>query len=427
MPIATITSLFLDIGIPAYAFPYLLRGNRALIYYLHALLYHLYQEDEALVEIVDEADDIAPRIHPAIVATNNVVRDLHHRTPGRREEERRGKRDVKLLIQALSTPHRNYGYAEAWRASYPPEMGDRSPTNILIYFAIAYLNLVCGVWASPTGTAVPYHSLLTIINRDAPRIYYGLKAHPHLRQLLLDANITSHYEFRGLLSKKSVLWNNAINQAVSIWGPLGNDTKQVRSLFTTDLMRLAMVMNWSVGGHRDYSACVMFAKKGARALVLLFATGWQVFNEPGTNNWRVTVHDVKIYSHHALREVTFWYRGYDGYRFGIFYRRRHSIEIKSTAGRETLFGYGTTAHFHKQMQQHMINAGYPANFASCHSWRVGHFNEAIIMSRSGKCFLYFALRIFVCFMFSVSVLTCYFDWCFLIVSMFFYQVMVPLR
>ena len=378
--LVSITSVLVELGLPSYTYPILLQANRAIIYHLHRILLFLYQEDVALAEVV-AADDHA---HPAILATNNVVRGTGTYTAPRMQEERKGVQDLALLIEALSYSSRDFNYKEAWNASYPSEMGQISPRNVLVYLSATYLNMVVGVWNTPHHPSVPYHSLLTIIHRDAPRLYYGLKKHPHLKQMLDDAGVDSSLSFRELLSRRSSLWNDAVNQAVAIWGPIGNDTKQARPLFTTDLMRLAMVMGWSVYGHRDYSACVMFAKKGPRSLVLLFATNWKVYNEPGTDNWCVTVYDVKIYSHRPLKEVTFWYRGYDGYRFGIFYRRRNSIEINSTRGRTTLFGYGSTMYFHKQMQEHLLNAGYPANFASCHSWRVGRFNETIIVSRSGK-------------------------------------------
>ena len=42
-----------------------------------------------------------------------------------------------------------------------------------------------------------------------------------------------------------------------------------------------------------------------------------MWNEPGTDSWRVTIKDVKIHGHRQLKEVTIWFYETDGYRFGM--------------------------------------------------------------------------------------------------------------
>ena len=81
--------------------------------------------------------------------------------------------------------------------------------------------------------------------------------------------LTSTIQFRKLCSNREGIWNNALDHAKSIFGPIGNDTKQARALFVNDAVRLALAVSWSISGHRDYCALVMFAKMGTRALILL--------------------------------------------------------------------------------------------------------------------------------------------------------------
>jgi hypothetical protein len=228
-------------------------------------------------------------------------------------------------------------------------------------------------------------SLLTLVNRDAPRLYYGLSCHPQLNQLLLDAGAGSSREFKILLNQRSGNWERAMDQAKSIFGKPGMETLQARPLFKSDAIRIAKTCPWTVRGSRDYCALMMFAKYGTRALVLLLAEDWKVGNIEGTDSWWVTIKDVKIFGHRQIKEVTIWYHDDDGYRFGLYYKQKDYVNWKSVNGRSTLFHFGTASDFHNQMQQYLKLAGYPEKYASAHSWRVGFFNHFEIESGQGEC------------------------------------------
>ena len=102
--------------------------------------------------------------------------------------------------------------------------------------------------------------------------------------------------------------------------------------------------------HKDHSTrsprflCLYYVCKKRHSGLgysLLFATGWRVWNEPGRQvpmlvGRSLSKQDVKMCSHHAQREATFWYQGYEGI-FGMFYVRRSSIKNTSDGGRQTLF------------------------------------------------------------------------------------------
>ena len=157
-------------------------------------------------------------------------------------------------------------------------------------------------------------------------MYWGLYYHPRLRSLLTGAEISSSKQFRGFLLAQCQAWEEVTDHAKAVMGPVGVETTQSKPMFGGDLEHVSRVIPWSVPGHRDYSAMTFFAKLGPRAEALLCSTRWSAQNLPaGSNNWRITVSDTKIYGHEPTDEVVVWFRGYDGFRFGCFYNNQNKV------------------------------------------------------------------------------------------------------
>ena len=313
--------------------------------------------------------------HPTLQSAIDVVAGHSLRTRHRGEEERRALDDLKALVDFTSACGMDFNQAKSWQDSFPSSLGAKTPQNVLVFLMVAYLNMRMGVETVDQANPPRTRSLLTLVTRDAPRLYHGLHCHNTLKQLLEDAGVESSREFNILLNQRSGIWDRAMDQAKAIFGKPGMDTLQVRPLFIPDAIRIAKTCPWTVRGHRDYCALMMFAKYGTRALLLLLAEDWRVHNEEGTDNWRITIKDVKIYGHRQLKEVTIWFYDTDGYRFGLYYNQRNYVNWLSVNGRSTLFHFGTASDFHNRMQHYLLLAGYPKNYASAHSWRVGVFNK----------------------------------------------------
>ena len=294
----------------------------------------------------------------------------------------KGERDLSGLISALSSPERDFNFPAAWRASCPPSLYGEEPTwrEALEFVIVAWFKFFSGLEGQYDFPIPPStRSLLCLIRNDYRALYHGIRHHPHLRILLIEASINSTSQFNTFILKGCQAWNDVTNEAVAALGPVGNVTKQAPPLFAADLVRMGKAMAWSVGGHRDYAACVLFAKVGARAAVLLSAESWDVENSPlGSNSWKIVLSDTKVYGRSApASKFVVWYHGYDGYRFGLFFKNRNRVVWNSPAGAATLFKFGTTADFVQGMQRHLVTAGYPASYGTGHSWRVGLYNSAL--------------------------------------------------
>mmetsp|Transcript_7085 Transcript_7085/g.19795 ORF Transcript_7085/g.19795 Transcript_7085/m.19795 type:complete len:186 (-) Transcript_7085:741-1298(-) len=178
-------------------------------------------------------------------------------TPARNRDIAKGERDLSGLISALSSPERDFNFPAAWRASCPPTLYGEEPTwrDALQFVIVAWFKFFSGLEGQYDFPIPPStRSLLCLIRNDYRALYHGIRHHPHLRILLIEASINSTSQFNTFILKGCQAWDDVTNEAVAVLGPIGNVTKQAPPLFAADLVRMGKAMAWSVGGHRDYAA-----------------------------------------------------------------------------------------------------------------------------------------------------------------------------
>lgn len=267
--------------------------------------------------------------HPVLSAAGDIIQGGGPRTSSRMKACNKGRADLKALIDAFSSEDRDFNFPSAWRASCPAMMvGDEPTTKVVLgYIMSVWFSYFAGGkhqegFPKPRST----RALLSLARNDYRAMYWGLYSHSHLRSLLTGAEIASSKQFRAFLLAQCQAWEEVIDNAKAVMGPVGIETVQSRPIFGGDLEHVSRVIPWSVTGHRDYSAMTLFAKLGPRAEALLCSTSWSAQNLPaGSNNWRITISDTKVYGHEPTDEVIVWFREYDGFRFGCFYNNQNKV------------------------------------------------------------------------------------------------------
>lgn len=145
-------------------------ASNSLLQLLYRLLGLAHQENIALAPAGGNNEAYPAPMQAVVDASTGQAST----TPRRAEEERRGLGDLTAFLAATSSERRDLNLVEVWRSHFPPSLGEATDRNILIYLAASYLMVRSGATPADGDGEVSARSLLTIVQRDAPRLFKAL-------------------------------------------------------------------------------------------------------------------------------------------------------------------------------------------------------------------------------------------------------------